>query len=214
MKIARMLAVSGILTAMAAIPAYAQVTRPPGATPRPTASPATSTAPVNVAVPNSKIAFVNTEAFADQKDGIVRFASTLQILQREFKPKEDEMLALEARIQQLAKDIETLTKSQLADRAAIQAKQDEGSRLERELKYKKDEYDAVTPKRYRDIVGPVSRDIGNELDAFRKQHGITMVLDTTKLLPAILSVSEEMDITRPFIAYYNAKHPGTSAAPK
>ena len=209
MRIARMLALSAILTSIVTVSAYAQGTRPAGA---PTAAP-TRTAPGSVAVPNSKIAFVDTEAFGDQKVGIVRFVNTLQTLKREFTQKENEMLAIRAKIQQLAKDIETLTKVPIADRAAIQGKQDEGSRLERELKYKKEEYDAAMAKRYREVVGPVSQDIGNELDAFRKQHSLTMILDITKLLPAILSASDEVDITRAFIAYYNAKHPATAAPP-
>ena len=213
MKIVRMLAASAVVAAIAAIPLYAQGTRPAGTTPRPAASPATSTAPANIAVPESKIAFVNTEAFADEKAGIARFVVALQTLQREFKPKTDEMLAIEARMQQLAKDIETLSKNPLADQKPIQAKQEEGGRLERERKYKKEDYDAAAAKRYRDLVDPVSADIGKELDAFRKDHGITIILDVTKLLPAILSADGEMDITLPFIAYYNARHPVTASSP-
>src|SRR5688572_2567682 len=113
MKIARMLALSAMLTAMAAIPVYAQGTRPAGATPQTSPAPATRTVPANVAVPNSKIAFVNTDAFGDQKEGILRFVSTLELLQREFKPREDEMRTIQAKIQQLAKDIDTLSKSQM-----------------------------------------------------------------------------------------------------
>jgi len=213
MKIVRMLTAAAILAAIAAIPASAQGTRPATTAPRPTASPATSTAPANVAVPNSKIAFVDTEAFADEKVGIARFVSVLQTLRREFKPKEDEMLAIQAKIQQLAKDIETLSKSGVVNQTSIQAKQEEGGRLERELKYKKEDYDAATAKRYRELVGPVSADIGKELDAFRKDHAITLILDVTKFLPAILSANDEMDITRPFIAYYNARHPVTASTP-
>ena len=211
MKIVRMLAFSAVVAAIAAISAYAQGTRPAGATPRPTASPA----PANVAVPESKIAFVNTEAFADEKGGIVRFVVALQNLQRELKPKADELLAIESKMQQLARDIETLSKNPLADQKPIQAKQEEGGRLERELKYKKEDYDATAPKRYRDVVTPISTDIGNELDAYRKDHGISLILDVAKLLPAILSVDDKMDITQAFIAYYNTRHPATpSPAPK
>lgn len=216
MKIVRMLAASAVVAAIAAIPAYAQGTRPAGATPRPAASPAPGTAPAKVAVPETRIAFVDTEAFADEKVGITRFVRALQTLEREFKPKTDEMLGIQAKMEQLAKDIETLSKSQVVDQRSIQAKRDEGGRLERELKYKKEEYDAATPKRYRELVAPISADIGQELDAFRKQHGITLVLDVTKLLPVILSADNALDITEPFIAYYNARHPvpASSPAPK
>jgi len=213
MKTVRVLAASTILAAIAALPAYAQVTRPGGATtpPRPTTSPAPNTA--NFAVPVTKIAFVNTEIFADEKDGINRFVSALQTLQREFKPKQDDLQSLQTRMRQIVTDIENLRKASVVSEASIQTKQDEGERLQREYEYKQKDYEALSQKRYRDIVGPVSLDIGKEIDAFRKDHGLTVILDVTKLLPAIVSATEEMDITRPFIAYYNAKNPVTASAP-
>jgi Skp family chaperone for outer membrane proteins len=211
MSIVRTIAMSATLAAIATLPAYAQVTRP---TTQPTASPGTNTA--NVAVPDSKIAFVNTEAFDDEQGGIARFVNTVQTLQREFKPKQDELQGLQTRIRQIGIDIENLNKSPVVAPASIQTKQEDGERLQREFEYKQKDYDALWQKRYREMVGPVSADIGKELDAFRKDHGITMILDVTKLFPAILSARDEMDITRPFIAYYNARNPvtGPAATPK
>jgi Skp family chaperone for outer membrane proteins len=217
MKTVRMIAVCAILAAIATLPAYAQAARPsPSPTPaRPTSAPATtpSANPANVAVPDAKIAFINTEAFPDEKTGINRFVSAMQILQREFKPKQDELLGLQARIRQIATDIENLNKAAIVSPTSIQAKQEEGERFQREFEYKQKDYEALSQRRYREVVGPVSTDIGKELDAFRKANGISIILDVTKLLPAILSAREEMDITRPFIAYYNAKNPAP-APPK
>lgn len=214
MRFVRIVAAFAILAACAALPAYAQGTRPAGTTtpPRPAATPAVISVPANVTVPDSKIALVDTEAFGDEKNGIVRFVNGLRTLTSEFKPKQDEMLAMQARMEQLQKDIAALNQAAVADPKTIQAKQEEGARLERDLKYKKEDYDAMMQKRYREVVGPVSADIGKELDVFAAQRGITMVLDVSKLLPVILSAKNETDITLAFIAYYNAKNPGTAAA--
>lgn len=206
---------SAILLAAAALSTQAQGTRPvPSATPppRPAATPAAATTPPPVNVPASKIALVDTEAFAVEKVGIARLVGAVQSLQREVKPKQDELLAIQTKMQQIAKDIETLSKASVVDPRSVQAKQEEGARLERELKYKKEDFDALTQKRYREVVGPVSENIGKELDAFAAQHGFTMVLDISKLLPAILTLRGETDVTLAFIAYYNAKNPSTGAA--
>ncbi len=211
MKTVRMLAASALLAAITTLPAYAQAARPTATPARPTATPATNNA--NVAVPETKIAFVNTEAFAEEKDGITRFVNALQVLQREFKPKQDDLLNIQTRMRQLLTDIDTLRKAPVVAEASIVAKQEEGERLQREHEYKQKDYEALSQKRYREIVGPVSVDIGKELDAFRKVHGITMILDVTKLLPAILSAKDEMDITRPFITYYNSKNPVAASTP-
>ena len=212
MKTARILAASAILAATAALPACAQGTRAGGTTttPRQTSSPATNTA--DVAIPDTKIAFINTEAFGE-KDGINRFLNALQTLQREFKPKDDDLVSLQTRMRQISTDIENLNKSPAVSQASIQNKQDEGERLQREYEYKQKDYEAWSKKRYRELVGPVSADIGKELDAFRKDRGLTIILDVTKLLPAILSAREEMDVTRSFIAYYNTKNPVTASSP-
>ena len=211
MKTVRMLAAAAILAAIAALPAYAQGTRPAGPTPsRPATSPAAS---ANVAVPEAKIAFVNTEAFGEEKDGINRFVSALGNLQRDLKPRQDELMGIQTKIRQVLADIETLRKAPVVSDGSIQAKQEEGERLQREYEYKEKDYQALSQKRYREIVGPVSLDIGKALDTFRKDHGLTMILDVTKLIPAILSAREEMDITRPFITYYNARNPATASTP-
>jgi Skp family chaperone for outer membrane proteins len=119
-------------------------------------------------------------------------------------------------MRQISADIENLSKSPVVSQTSVQNKQDESERLQREYEYKQKDYEAWSKKRYRELVGPVTLEIGKELDAFRKDRGLTMILDVTKLLPAILSAKEEMDITRPFIAYYNAKNPviASSPAPK
>ena len=214
MKTISNLSAATVLLAVAALSASAQGTRPAAnaTPPRPTNTPATNPASANVPVPDSKIAFVNTEAFADEKAGIMRFVSALQAVQRELKPKVEELQAIQARAAQLGKDIETLSKSTVVDQKSIQAKQDDGEKLQREFKYKKEDYDALLQKRYREVVGPVSTDIGKELDAFAAQRGLTMILDMTKLEGAILTAKPETDITAAFIAYYNSKNPATAAA--
>ena len=93
------------------------------------------------------------------------------------------------------------------DPKSVQGKQNEGDGLQRDLKYKKEQADADFEKRYNEVVGPISTDIGKALDQFGSQHGLTMILDMSKLLPAILTASPSMDITQPFIAEYNSKNP-------
>ncbi len=89
----------------------------------------------------------------------------------------------------------------------LKPKQDEGERLQRDLKYKKEQFDADFERALTQAVAPVSTDIGKALDQYAAQHGLTMILDISKLLPALLTVSPATDITQAFIADYNSKHP-------
>lgn len=197
----------GVLLIIAAVSAAAQ-TRPAAAgaaTPKPVAS---QPAPgATAAVPDTKIAFVDTIAFGDEKTGIKRYVNAVKTVQLQFKPTTDELLNLQNRIKAIADDITKLSGSPVVDPKSVQAKQDEGERLQRELKYKKEDADAAFDKKYGEVVGPISTDIGKALDQYLLQHGLTMILDISKLAPAVLTMNPAMDITQSFIAEYNSKNP-------
>lgn len=173
------------------------------ATPQPTPA-----APVAAAaVPASKIAVVNTDAFRDDKVGIRRYLKAFASLEAEFKVRNDELNNLQARLKTIADEINKLSSNPVVGQQTIQAKQDEGERVQRELKYKKEQADADFKKRYTEVVLPISNDIGNALIDYANQRGITMVLDISKLEPAVLSLNPATDISQAFIADYNSKHP-------
>ena len=199
------------IAAIAAIPAFAQQR---GAAPaqQPAAAPAQSGGPV----PASKIAFVNTQAFGDEKVGIGRYVAAMKNLEREFQPRVAELQALQNKIKGIVEEINKLNAGSSANvvpQKAIDDKRDEGERLQRELEYKKKEYDAALAKRYEDVVGPISNDIGSALTNFAKARGITLVLDLSKpaMLETILFGDPALDITTAFITYYNSKNKTTAS---
>jgi outer membrane protein len=209
MKNFRIFAAALMLAAILAVSASAQ-TRPAGTTPARPAGTTPAPAASNAPVPDTKIAFINTEAFGDEKAGITRYVTAMKSLEREFKPRQDELNTMQTRIRTIAEEI---SKTQaVADPKTIQAKQEEGEGLQRDLKYKKERADADFAKRYQEVVGPISQDIGKALDAFATQRGITMIMDISKLIPAILTVNPAMDVTASFISEYNGRNPATAGA--
>jgi Skp family chaperone for outer membrane proteins len=176
-------------------------------TPRPAVpQPAPFVAPANV--PAAKIAVVDTTVFGDEKAGIKRYLNAVTTVQRAFEPKNVELRNLQNQIKVIADDLNKLSANPgVVSPESIRAKQGEGERLQRELKYKKEQADADFEKRYTEVVGPVSTDIGNALIQYASQNGLTMILDISKLLPAVLTVNPAMDVTQAFIADYNSKHP-------
>ena len=203
MKIFRLITATIFISAIASISAFAQGT---GAAKPAVPPPAQATGPV----PSSKIAYVNSQAFADEKVGITRYVNAQKSLDREFAPRYTELQTLAKRVQTLADEI---NKTQnVAAPAEIQRKQDEGEKLQRELKFKKEDAEAAYRKRAEEVLGPVSSEIGTALIAFAKQRGITMTLDISRLVEAILTVDPAMDVTTAFIAEFNSKNPATAAA--
>jgi Skp family chaperone for outer membrane proteins len=184
----------------------------PGATPLP--RPVATPAPLNVPVPESRIALIDTAMFGDEKNGIFRYIDAANVVSREFQPRTAEIRNLENRLNTLAIEIQTLMKAPAPDQRAIQAKQTEGERLQQEFNTKKDRLDEDISKRYQQIVSPVSKQIGAAMDQFARQRGITMTLDISKLLPAILTAIPAVDVTQAFIADFNSKNPRTGPPPR
>ena len=215
-----LIAAALVISIGASIPTFAQArpaasptpTRPaaprpaPVATPRPAPAQTTPVAmPANV--PASKIALVDTTVFGDQKVGIRRYVNAVNSVEKIFEPKSLELRNLQNQIKVIADDIAKLNNNPVVSPESVRAKQDEGERLQRELKYKKEQADADFQKRYTEVVGPISNDIGNALIQYASQNGLTMIFDISKLAPAVLSVNPAMDVTQAFIADYNSKHP-------
>ena len=205
-----MIAASTILAAITALSAFAQAPARPTTTPaRPAATPAANP---NAVVPDSKIAFINTEAFGDEKQGITRYINAVKSLEKEFTPRQTELNTMSTRLKTLLDDIQKLSGAPVVDPNTIRAKQDEAEGLQRDMKRKKEDADAAFQKRYEVVVSPISQDIGKSLTDFANTRGITMILDISKLAPAILTVSPGMDVTQAFIVEYNRTHPATASA--
>lgn len=207
----RLIAAAMMLAAVLAISASAQ-TRPGAAAPRP-ATPQTTPPAVNTGpVPDTKIAYIDTSAFGEEKGGITRYVNAMKSLEREFQPRQTDLNNIQARLKAIADEISKLSGNSVVDPKTIQAKQDEGEKLQRDLKYKKEQADADFQKRYKEVIEPISEDISKSLNQFASQRGITMILDISKLAPVILTANPAMDVTAAFITEFNAKPATASAA--
>jgi Skp family chaperone for outer membrane proteins len=204
MKLIRTIAAAACLVAFAALTAVAQTTpAPPAARP---AAPAQGAANV----PDGKVATIDTEEFANSKTGIARLVSAFQTVEREFKPRRDELTTLKTRYDALVKEIND-TKS-VADQKSLAAKADQAETLKLEIEQKQQAGQRALDKRIKDLTDPIYVDISNALQAFARQRGITLVIDMSKMGGVVMVVNDQIDITNAFIADYNQRNPASAAA--
>ena len=87
------------------------------------------------------------------------------------------------------------------------AKREEGEKLQRELVYKKEDLERALAKRREVVILPITRDIGKVMEEFAMKNGIGSILDSSKFYDngALLFLANTSDITKDFIAFYNAK---------
>jgi outer membrane protein len=202
MKIVRVSAAVALLTA-AAFGVSAQQQQKP-ATP---AAPTTAAPQNTVAVPDSKMAMIYSDAFLDPKTGIAKFNSLLTMLNREFQPRTTELQGLQTKISTLSKEIEST--QNVADPTALRQKQEQLAQMNTELKRKGEDAEAAYNKRRAEIFMPLQQDIGKALEAFAKARGITVIVDGSQI--PVAYAADSLDITRAFINDFNSKNPATAA---
>lgn len=206
MKIERLIAAVALLMTAAIVSVSAQQQQRPAAPPA-----ATPAAPqANVAVPDSKMALIYSEAFLDAKTGIARFTTLLGTLNREFQPRQTELNTLAQRIEQLTKEIND--QRAVAAPASLQQKQDQLDQLKKDYQRKGEDAEAAYNRRRQEIFAPLQQDIGKALELFAKARGITVIVDGSQV--PMVYAADSIDITRAFIADFNAKNPATASVPQ
>ena len=143
---------------------------------------APTTTPATTALAETKIALLNSDEFADEKAGIVRLVNAMKAVNAEFQPRQTEMTSLQSQIDKATSDLQKA--------AAVQ--------------------DPKVSAQQQEKLAPIFEEIGKALDVYAKAHGITLILDVTKI-QGIVSASESLDITRVFITEFNSKNPATAS---
>jgi Skp family chaperone for outer membrane proteins len=175
--------------------------------PRPgTTTPTTGAAPA-VNLPETKIALLNSDEFGDPKTGIVRLVAAMNRVEKEFEAKKVELQTLQAQIEKATADLAKVGPMQSAQ--INQQQQDKIDQMKKEFQRKGEDAQGAYEKRKAEVLGPVIDEVGKALDAYAKAHGITLVLDVTKV-QGIVSAADSLDITKAFIIEFNSKNPATA----
>jgi Skp family chaperone for outer membrane proteins len=212
MKAIRNTLAAAALAALAALGANAQApaggrAAAPAATPRPAAAAAAQ----GSTIAEGKFAIVDTDAFQDPKEGIARLVSAAAVVDREFKPRRDEIQQLQTRYEALAKQIQDTQK--VADQKALTALADQAETLKNDIERKQQDGQRAIQKRWQELSGPIFTDINNALRAYAQARGISVVFDLSKMEGVVMIVNPNgIDLTAGFIAEYNQRNPATAAA--
>ncbi|MFT3743822.1 MAG: OmpH family outer membrane protein [Pyrinomonadaceae bacterium] len=169
------------------------------------------------AATSSKIVIIDTSVFFNEKLGITKIVAASKTLTAELAPKRSVVEQFVARIDALNKEMAAFqanaSKGIPVDEKAAQSKFDELERLKREGKFQEDEYNVYAQKRQSEIVGPVYSEVLKSLGEYVKSKDYGILFDASKDQTGILIyASDKYDITKEFIAFYNAR-PVTAIAP-
>ncbi len=171
------------------------------------------------AAPTTRIGLVNTFVFEDPKAGITKLVTASNSLESEFKAPGAELQTMYTRIQALQKELQTIQEQVSkgtvpVDQKTVSLKSEEYEKLGRDFKFKQENLKSSLDRRRQAVVGPVWLDVMKAMQAFAKDKGYAVILDGTKLEEAgiLMAFDEKHDVTKEFIAFYNARPAGTTAA--
>jgi Skp family chaperone for outer membrane proteins len=196
-----------VISALLSIVAFAQTTPqpPPKTAQNPPASEGGSGA-------QGKVAIINTSAF---RVGIGEFKNTLETLNKEFEPQYNELLSLRKQIDELKNKMQT--QGQTVQPSVANGWMEQGAELEKTLKRKSEDLEALFQRRGQEVVNPILEEINKFLNQYCQQRNIVVVLERSGAENTNLLVwwKQDAEITEDFMKEYNKAHSSsTPAAPR
>ncbi|HWW75635.1 MAG TPA: hypothetical protein VNZ44_09575, partial [Pyrinomonadaceae bacterium] len=137
MKVIGRIFFAAAVAATAALTASAQT--------QPAARPAAPAAAAQANVPDGKIAIIDSDAFSDQKGGIQRLVAAFQTVEREFKPRRDELQTLRTKYDAIVKQAND-TKA-VADQKSLAALADQADTLKKDIERRQEDGQRALEKR-------------------------------------------------------------------
>lgn len=163
-------------------------------------SAATSAAPGKVGIINIQAAIMSTQ------EGKQASAE----LQSQFAPRQAELQNLQKQIQDIQTRLQTgatTLSEQETERLT-----DQGQRLSRTLQRKQqDDQDDLNDAR-QDAVNRIGRKMIPVLNKYAKEHGYTVILDTSSQQTPVIYASNQVDLTQEIIHLYDEAYPVKAAA--
>jgi Skp family chaperone for outer membrane proteins len=153
-----------------------------------------------------KSVLINTAAFYDDKAGITKLISAEKQIDTEFAKDIKELQDGNATLTKIVEELQKTTVT-AANQAALVAKKAEGESLQRRLELRKADIEVLINRKREALIGPITFDIGKAISEFGKKNNYGAIFDANKLAEAgiLLFVGDGTDITKEFIAFFNAR---------
>lgn len=182
-------------------------------TPRPNAAGAAATQSGGTGA-EGKIAIINSSAFNSE---IGELKSKIEALGAEIDPKRKEIEALSKQMDDIKGKLQS--QGQTVNDTMRNQWIEQGQELEKVIKRKSEDYEALVQKRGQELTQPVYAKIQDALNKYASSKGIAMVIDgvSAQNNGLLLYAVKTTDITDDFIKEYNKANPapaGTTAPAK
>lgn len=152
----------------------------------------------------SKVAVFESDAFFHPTKGVSTLIDAQKKLATEMQPKIYELKKLSDQVQGIENQLRTPPPNVSPE--WLRDKNDEGSRILRELEFKKSEADKFQEKRQKELIEPQVVIVTRQIMEFAKKKAIDVLIDQSRFGGSIMPVNPTIDITADLIADINASN--------
>lgn len=152
----------------------------------------------------SRVAVFESDAFFHPTKGIASLIDAQKKLASEMQPKFEELKKLTDQVQGIENQLRTPPPNVSPE--WLRDKNDEGSRLLRELEFRKGEAEKFQEKRQKELVEPQVVLVTRQIMEYAKAKAIDVLIDQSRFGGSIMPVNPTIDITEALIADINAKN--------
>ena len=139
--------------------------------------------------------------------GIACVMVAMKQIEAKFQPVRNELRGMRDRLNAMRSDLQ---KKQSIQDAKTTAQQSEAAdQLDLQIKRKAEDAQASYQKESLALLDPLQKDIGNALNTYAQQKGISLLIDINRV--PVVYAANNLDITKDFIAEYNRTHPAAAA---
>jgi outer membrane protein len=165
-----------------------------------------------------KVGLINLEALA-AKDGATRYINALTVLDKEFDTEIKALQTLDTSIKTKTQELQSLVEQANKPGSPVSAeslrtRNFELEKLKREIKFKQEDLQAKINSRRAEVVGPIYNEMRVALREYALKNGYSMILDGSKLEEGgiLMAFDVKYDVTKEFIAFFNARPAGTASS--
>ena len=174
---------------------------------RPATPPGGAQPQVRPAAGAPNIAVIDSSAFSDEKNGIARVMVAMKQIEAKFQPLRNELRGMRDRLNTMRADLQK--KQAIQDARTTQQQSEAADQLDLQIKRKAEDAQASYQKESLALLEPLQKDIGDALNTYAQQKGISLLIDINRV--PVVYAANSLDITKDFIADYNRTHPAAAA---
>lgn len=131
-------------------------------------------------------------------------------LQSQFAPRQAELQQLQKQIQDIQSRIQT-GQTTLSEAELVRLS-DEAQRDQRTLQRKQQDAQADFNDAQQDAINRIGRKMMTILDKYAKDHGYSLILDTSSQQTPVVYASNQVDITQDIVHLYDQQYPVSSGS--